>query len=86
MQHPYINFGPLQHHDEEGTLPPALPPKRSSRSHPGSFRSEGNLALLDGDDDIYDRDGHFWRDFTISTIETKCRQFVVWLVRAEQFR
>ena len=89
MQHPYINFGPLQHHDEDGTLPPALPPKRSSRSHPGSFRSEGNLALLDGDDgddDIDDGAGHFWRGFTISTIETKCRQFVVWLVRAEQFR
>ena len=43
MQHPYINFGPIQQQqqDEDGTMPPALPPKRSSRSHPGSFRSDG---------------------------------------------
>ena len=50
MQHPYINFGPIQHqhqheqhqqHKDEATMPPALPPKRSSRSHPGSFRSDG---------------------------------------------
>ena len=42
MQHPYINFGPVhQHQQDEGTVPPALPPKRSSRSHPGSFRSDG---------------------------------------------
>ena len=46
LQHPYINFGPMQDHEEEEkeTMPPALPPKRSSRSHPGSFRSEGILA------------------------------------------
>ena len=41
MQHPYINFGPIQEQQDEGTMPPALPPKRSSRSHPGSFRSDG---------------------------------------------
>ena len=43
LQHPYINFGPMQDQEEvdKETMPPALPPKRSSRSHPGSFRSEG---------------------------------------------
>ena len=48
MQHPYINFGPMQQQqqDEDGTMPPALPPKRSSRSHPGSFRSDGIVKKI----------------------------------------
>ena len=38
LTHPYMN---LQIDGALDLPPPALPPKRSSRSHPGSFRSEG---------------------------------------------
>ena len=38
LTHPYINLGPAD------LAPPALPPKRSSRSHPGSFRSDGESS------------------------------------------